>query len=696
MTTYYWVGGATNSPWSTGNTAPWATSSGGAGSAGVPTAADDVIFDNNSNVAGGGASFALSISNGALGKNVTVSAPGTGNTVTFNGLTSVLNLAGSFTLNSGSAVWSHTGTINFNSTTTGNTITTNGISLSCSVTFNGVGGGWTLGSALTCAATTLTAGSFNSGSFNITGSTLATTGSVARTLTLGTSTVTLSGASAWTTTGTNLTLSITSSTVNCSNATVTFAGGSFGQSTVNFTDTTADTHAITGLNTFVALSITPPTLGVRAVTFAGAQTITTLTASGTSSTQRVQLLSSAQGTSRTLTVATLTSLSDIDFRDITGAGAASWASGTRLGDCKGNSGITFSAAKTVYWNLAGAQNWSATGWATSSGGSPAAANFPLAQDTAVFDDIGSVTGTITLSAAWNIGTIDMSARTSAMTLSASAIPTMYGNWTNGSGSSITGSSAITYSGRTTQTITSAGKTFTPAITINAFGGTVTLADAFNTSGIFTLTLGTFTTGSFNVTSSTYSGSNSNTRALNLGSSLWTITGSGASAWLATTATNFTLNAGTSTILFTSSIAKSMFCGITPVYWNVSQGGSGALSLASGPQFNDIQNAYASTGATSILLNAAGSPGTSVTTFTASGSAGKLLSLLSNASPTQRNITITSGTVSVDYLIIKDIAAVGGTWYAGANSTDNGNNAGWIFTAPPTPGTNTSNFFFMFR
>jgi hypothetical protein len=63
---------------------------------------------------------------------------------------------------------------------------------------------------------------------------------------------------------------------------------------------------------------------------------------------------------------------------------------------------------------------------------------------------------------------------------------------------------------------------------------------------------------------------------------------------------------------------------------------------------------------------------------------------------QRNITIPSGTVSVDYVSIKDMAAVGGTWYAGANSVDRLNNAGWIFTAPPTPGTNTSSFFFMFN
>jgi hypothetical protein len=37
-------------------------------------------------------------------------------------------------------------------------------------------------------------------------------------------------------------------------------------------------------------------------------------------------------------------MSDVDFRDITIAGAAAPLTGTRLGNCKGNSGITFPAA----------------------------------------------------------------------------------------------------------------------------------------------------------------------------------------------------------------------------------------------------------------------------------------------------------------------------------------------------------------
>jgi len=47
MATYYWVGGS--GTWDSTTTTNWAASSGGAGDAGVPTSADNVIFDANSN-----------------------------------------------------------------------------------------------------------------------------------------------------------------------------------------------------------------------------------------------------------------------------------------------------------------------------------------------------------------------------------------------------------------------------------------------------------------------------------------------------------------------------------------------------------------------------------------------------------------------------------------------------------------------
>jgi hypothetical protein len=181
--------------------------------------------------------------------------------------------------------------------------------------------------------------------------------------------------------------------------------------------------------TFNNLEITAPTSLTKSLKFGDNQVITgTLTVSGASEIRRLFVLASdisnnpEVGVTRTLTVGTL--LADYcDFRDITITGTAAGGSPTNAGDCGGNSGVTFPAPKTVYWNLSSTRNWDANGWATTSGGTPDVANFPLAQDTAVFDDTGAAS--IVNMRAFNVGAVDMSARTTSMSLSAAGL-TIYG------------------------------------------------------------------------------------------------------------------------------------------------------------------------------------------------------------------------------------------------------------------------------
>ena len=59
MADRYWVGGT--GTWSSTNTANWSASSGGASGASVPTAADDVFFDANSNT--GTTAFTVTMAN---------------------------------------------------------------------------------------------------------------------------------------------------------------------------------------------------------------------------------------------------------------------------------------------------------------------------------------------------------------------------------------------------------------------------------------------------------------------------------------------------------------------------------------------------------------------------------------------------------------------------------------------------------
>jgi hypothetical protein len=303
---------------------------------------------------------------------------------------------------------------------------------------------------------------------------------------------------------------------------VPFNGGNQTFYDVSFTSTAAGTHTINQSNTFNSLSITAPaSANLRQVSFTADQTITgTLTAAGATAVRRVMLRSSAVGTTRTLTVGTL-SADDCDFRDITIAGTAAGGSPTRAGDCGGNSGVTFPAPKTVYWNLSGTRSWDADGWATTSGGTPAAANFPLAQDTAVFDDTGAAS--IVNMKSFNVGAVDMSARTTSMQLLSGGL-IIYGDWSFGTGV-ITGSSlGITFAGRGTTTITSNGVEFSLPVTFDCGPGTVQLADAFAmpTTRTLTLTSGTFDAVSYNVTAGCSVRLCRSKPVLKMGSGTWTL------------------------------------------------------------------------------------------------------------------------------------------------------------------------------
>jgi len=501
-----------------------------------------------------------------------------------------------------------------------------------------------------------------------------------------------SNGNAWNiTSATGITLSASSSTINLTGIGPGFIGAGLTYGTVGITYTGGtSTAAIDGINTIGTLNITAPTAGVSIVNFNANQTITTLSCAGASAVRRILLRSDTIGTARTLTVGTYTTKTDVDFRDITAAGASSPWSGTRLGNCGGNTSITFVAAKTVYWNLTGTQNWSATAWATTSGGTPAINNFPLAQDTAVFDDAGAAT-TVTIETYWQLGTVDISARTSAVTLTISSAPNLYGNWVNGSGLTLSGAGTLLFSGASAQTITSAGKSFACKFTFE--GTSVTLQDALssttNDTGVFTFNRGTFDANNYNVTCSAgdFTSSGTITRTLAMGSGTWTFGGSLGFVWdTGTGSSNLTIT-GSATISFTSASAKTFrssaasYSAIT-----INQGGAGRLELPSRTFYN-ITNTYSATGATTISF----SGNMTVTEFTASGEAGRVLTLKSSSNGTARTLKKTSGTVSVDYMSIRDSTATGGAgWYAGANSTSVSNNTGWVFTAPPV-----GNFFLMF-
>lgn len=682
MASRYWVGGT--ALWNGTAGAKWATTSGGAGGASVPTNVDDVFFDANS-------TGTCTIDTGNTGaKSITC----TGFTGTLAG-TSALSVAGSVTLVTGMTV-TYSGTLTLTAT---GTLTTAGKTVG-PVTITASAATITLGGALTSSgAVTLTDGTLTTSASNyaITATQFVASGAGTKTLTLNGSTVTLSdlATTAFNYSGSNLTLNAGTSTINLSGSATSFAGGGLTFNNVTFTGTilTAGAKTITGANTFSQLTFTAPaSSGLTQYEFGANQTITTFVCAGASAIRRIMVSSDTPGTARTLTVGTYTTKTDVDFRDITAAGASAPWSGTRLGDCKGCTSITFAAAKTVYWNLAGTQNWSATGWATTSGGAPAVNNFPLAQDVAVIDNAGAATS-ITFNVAWNIGTLDSSARTTAVTLTATSGFSIYGNWTSGNGVSFDFTGITTrFSGRSTQTITSAGNTFGAVYTLESPSASISLGDALNvggngaTLGINLSTGCTFNANSYAVTANIASFIAGN---VNLGTANWTITGTG-TCWQVSSGT---VSGSAEIILSGTSTTARTFAGGGATYGKLTIGGTtgtSTLTITGANTFSEI--ASTKTVAHTIVF-----PNTTTTVgdFTVQGSAGNVVTLSrTGASGTFTLAKSGAGLVSSDYLSISNSTATPtNTWYAGANSTNGGGNTGWIFTAAPSAGG--GNFLMLF-
>ena len=547
MADRYWVGGA--GTWDATTTTNWSATSGGAGGASAPTSADNVIFDTLSNAT----AYAVTVGTNANALDITIAGPAVGNVTITSGATAVINCYGSWTNAATGVVFTTTtgATINFLATTTGKTITTNAVTLGgMQIIFNGVGGEWTLGSALTTTqGIVVTAGSFSTSGSNYALATtqISSTNSNVRSILLNASTVTISGATFLNlTTITNLTFNAGTSTITANSASNTLNSGGLTFYNVSFTGVTALTHTINGANTFNNLTFTSRTTdGVGSINISANQTISGTLTLGAANTavRRLFVRSDTIGTQRTLTVATIATLADVDFQDTVAAGASGTWSGTRLGNCTNNSNITFAAGQTVYWNLAGAQNWSAVAWATSSGGAPAVNNFPLAQDTAIFDNTGSITGTITIQIGWNLPAISIT-KTGAMTLaSGTQTPRIFGSLTLQAATVTTGTGAWSYAAYgVASTFTSNTATFTPPLTINAPTGTVTLGSDFTAPNTVTTTLtaGTLDLTSYTLTTGLFSSTNSNTRVLAFSTGDITLTGVNATIFNTTIVTGMTI------------------------------------------------------------------------------------------------------------------------------------------------------------
>ena len=680
MANRYWVGGS--GTWNTTSTTNWSDVSGGASGASVPTAADSVFFDQ-------AGTYTVTMTGALTCLDITVSA----GTVTFaTGTSPTLAISGSMSLVAGT-IWSSTGVLTFNSTSSGNTITTNGTTISAAITFNGSGGVWTLGSALTMTGQlTITNGTLDTSAANsyaLTFTQLAAGATVSGQLNLNASTVTATANGSSNLFGSGLTLNAGTSQFNLSGTAPTLTTNTAGVTLYNVSFTFApvsflNTATITGSFTFNNLSFASPTGdAVRYVTISSGsvQTINgTLSASGSQANKRIFFASSTAGSSATINLANPTTLSNCDFRDIV-AGTSTITATTSGGDCGGNTNITLSSPKTVYWNLSGAQQWSAIGWASTPTGTPDVSNFPLAQDTAVFTNSGSVTGAISLETQWNYGSVNMSTRTNAMTIAAGITQyILYGDWINGSGTTISGTGIFRFSGiGNTQQIS--GNFGGNRLQFNNIGGIMRLVGLVSStsSSSFSLISGTLDLNGYTMSINLFATSGTATKNLTFNGGTLALAAGGTAIFNNFGPTGFTTTAGTGTgkISMTSAVAKTFIGGDATYNCTLNQGGAGALTVTGNNTFNDITN----TVQPASILFTAGTTNT-FNNFSLRGTAGNLITI---SSPTAATHTLnkSSGTVTSDYLSISYSNASGGAgWFAGANSVNGGNNTGWNFTAGP--------------
>lgn len=281
------------------------------------------------------------------------------------------------------------------------------------------------------------------------------------------------------------------------------------------------------------------------------------------------------------------------------------------------------------------------------------------------------------------------------------VATIYGDLVISAGMAVAGSSGAISFGATsgTKTITTGGKTFDFPININGAGGTFKLLDNFtvgNTSGRnFTLTNGTLDlngqtltlgTGATNIFQTA-----AGTKNITFNGGTIIVQGASTTSWNNAAPTGFTTTAGTGTgkISMTAATAKTFVGGGSTYNCTLSNDGAGALTITGSNTFTTLANGVQPT----TFTFTAGTT-TTLTNWNVSGTAGNLVTI-GSATAASHTLSKSSGTVSADYLSISRSTATGGaTWYAGANSTDGGNNTGWIFTAPPS--TATGNFFMLFN
>jgi hypothetical protein len=658
MATFVWAAAAGGN-WSVG--ANWQV--GGVAQAAPPTANDDVLIGSGT---------------GATQQNITVDANSVCQSLDCTGYTGTFTINASITLSIGSGTpgpgnvalkfvsgmtfaSGNSSTFFFVSTSaTVQTVSfagpTNINAQLRNVQFTGSGGSWQLTSALNNSSAganiTHTRGTLDTNGQTVSTSTFASSSGLTRTLTLGASSITVSASSSssWGVTSGGLTLSNNTATV-----TVTGASGGFFSSSMNWVGLSIvfngsgsqNINGPSGVFTCANLTRTGTAAKTDTFTYSGTNLVVTgaLNITGSSTTSRILATSSVVANTTTWSAGSI-SLTNVDFMNVTATGLAANAAwtGTSLGDALGNTNITFDTPATQTWNGNTTGSWStAANWTS---------RVPLPQDNVVIN--GLTSGTLTIDMPRVGASVDFTGSTAGHVTLAVSI-SIYGSWTYVSTLIVTGNFSFNFAGRGAYTITCAGIGPATSTSISAPGGTYTCLDNFvfqNSGAGLNVNNGTFDANGFNVTFFVLSSFGAGA-TIRMGSGIWSLTGTG-SVWNANGSSILVPSTSTIKITNTSVTAKS-FVGAGLTYNNLQINGAASaadVTITGANTFNNI------TGQANAHLTLTSSTTTTISSLASQGTAGNLFVLDASTSGTQATLSYAgSGVISVDFMSIKDIAAL---------------------------------------
>ncbi|TAL67032.1 MAG: hypothetical protein EPN82_15785 [Bacteroidetes bacterium] len=717
-TDYFWVGGSGN--WS--EISHWAIASGSTTThLVVPTQDDNVYFDANSFSQNGSI---VKINSSAVCKSMNWT--GATNNPTLAGDFNNLRIYGSLTLINAMYL-TFAGQIYFESINNGNTIRSAGKQLKYNVTFNGTGGGWTLQDGLDVTGNiSLINGNLYTNNQPVSCSRFVSNNTNIRTLNLGSSVITLTG------NGNNPEWNINSSYFS-------FTAGS---SKINFTGSATNVIPGNGLiyyfMTFKDSSSTHTlndSSSYRRVEFKGGGLITknnffdTLIFSPGKvyelDSSRIQIIGSELKATGNCTgsiiirsrvpgfqtiLAKTSGSVNVDYvtlKDCYTQGLAVFTARNSVDLGNNNGWFIFRASPlNLYW-VGDGGNWTdPSHWSLTSGGTGGAC-IPNAYDNVFFDanSFSSDSQTVMINTS--------SASCSNMKWTGAAFnPILDG--ANNTSLSIYGSlelsrvMSLKYSGlvyfeaqSVGNTILSRGKQFINNVVFNGSGGEWSLLDSIDCASSIILVNGTLRTNDETVTCERFVSDGNKTRGLSLGSSLVTLIGSGKNAQWNFNDTKLTFDAGTSTIRFIGNDV-SMFSGNGLTYYNVEFfDPKETYSLYSASTFNKVtffgngiifdnnvyNNLVFSPGKSYILYS--NSVQTINNSLSASGTCAAPISIRSTTPGSFATIEKSTGSISVNYVSLKDIHTQGAATFVANNSVDLGNNTGWTINS-----TNPKNLYWV--